>query len=42
MGSKSNPFNKNNIKIFSVCARYYDKIKVIKDNDNFVMRENNV
>jgi|TARA_B110000971_G_scaffold112744_1_gene115555 hypothetical protein len=42
MGSKSNPFDKNNIKLFSFCDRYYDKINVIKDNDNFVIRENNV
>ena len=42
MGSKSNPFTKNNIKIFSFSNRSYDKINVIKDNDNFVMRENNV
>ena len=42
MGSKSNPFDKNNIKLFSFCDRYYGKINVIKDNDNFVIRENNV
>ena len=42
MGSKSNPFGKNNIKLLSFCDRYYDKINTIKDNDNFVIRENNV